>query len=402
MGKAQSALEYLITYGWAILIIAVVISLLYLYVAVPKIIVPSTCSFVTGAVCQDLIFGTNATTHSTTMGLFITNSRKYPIYDPELYASVNGKNTTAVQCKPSFVLPGGSVICVLKVPNVSSSLGQFFSGSIYLNASYCGLAPKPSSPSSCSTVPKETYKGIYSAHAEPLVSPSYTLSLSVVNSTNPANNAKDELIARVDLLGYPQSGATVNLTATFTKNGTNAVPPYSLQSQFVTTGTNGQAIDYIWGTTVSNVTVKANYAGLNATKTINFVAVVPIFFNISNIPTSLQSNPSDIATIDGVSYSYSQLTKKPTNFDWGCNTTHTYSFDPIIYNSSGTRFVFKSVTIDGFTSDSNSGSATVSTCKSQNVTVSYNKQYELYDIASPPTGGTVSPATSWYAPSSSV
>ena len=142
--NAQSALEYLITYGWAILIIAVVISLLYLYVAVPKIIVPSTCSFVTGAVCQDMIFGTNTTTHATVIGFFITNSRKYPIYDPEIYASVNGKNTSAALCKPSFVLSGGSVICVLKVPNVSSSLGQFFSGSIYLNASYCGLAPKPS------------------------------------------------------------------------------------------------------------------------------------------------------------------------------------------------------------------------------------------------------------------
>jgi len=67
-GKSQSALEYLITYGWAILIIAVVISLLYLYVAVPKVIVPSTCSFLTGAVCQDMIFGTDTTTHATVVG----------------------------------------------------------------------------------------------------------------------------------------------------------------------------------------------------------------------------------------------------------------------------------------------------------------------------------------------
>ncbi|MCL4387952.1 hypothetical protein M1567_02250, partial [Candidatus Marsarchaeota archaeon] len=109
--KAQSALEYLITYGWAILIIAVAISLLYLYIAVPKVIVPSTCNFVTGAVCQDMIFGTNTTTHATVIGFFITNPRKYPIYGPEIYASVNGRNTTAAQCKPSFVLAGGSVIC---------------------------------------------------------------------------------------------------------------------------------------------------------------------------------------------------------------------------------------------------------------------------------------------------
>ena len=381
--KSQSAIEYLITYGWAILIIAVVISLLYLYVAVPKILVPSTCSFVTGATCQDMIFGTNTITHATAIGFFITNSRRYPIYDPKIYASVNGKNTSATACKPSFVLAGGSIICVLNVTSVSSSLGQFFSGSVYLNASYCGLAPNTSSPSSCSTVPKETYEGIYSAHAEPLVSPSYALSLSVANSTNPANNAKDELIARIDLLGYPQSGATINFTAAFTKNGTNAVPPYSLQSQFVTTGTNGQAIDYIWGTAVSNVTVKANYAGLNATKTINFIPVVPIFFAISSTLAPLQSSTLGIATIDGVPYSYSQLTKKPTSFDWGCNTTHTYSLASPIYNGANTRYVFNNVEVDGIYYTAQNSTITVSSCKQTNVTINYRTQYYLNMSAYP-------------------
>ncbi|EQD26006.1 hypothetical protein B2A_15827, partial [mine drainage metagenome] len=218
----------------------------------------------------------------------------------------------------------------------------------------------------------------------------------------PSNNAKDKLTAVVDLLGYAQSGATINFTATFTSNGTNAVPPYSLQSQYVTSGTNGQAINYIWGTRVANVTVTTEYADLNASKTINFIAVVPIFFNISNIPPSLQSSSSSVATIDGVAYSYAQLTKKPTSFDWGCNTTHTYDFQPIVYNSSGTCFVFNSVTIDGFSSTRNSGTVTVSTCKTQSITASYSPQYELYEISSPSAGGSVSPGTSWYAPSSSV
>ena len=43
LGKGQSALEYLITYGWAILIIAVVVSLLYFFVAVPSSVVPNSC-----------------------------------------------------------------------------------------------------------------------------------------------------------------------------------------------------------------------------------------------------------------------------------------------------------------------------------------------------------------------
>ena len=178
-----------------------------------------------------MVFGTNTTTHATVVGFFITNPNEYPILNPKIYANVNGKNTTAVSCKPSFVLSGGSIICVLPVSGVSSSLGQFFTGNIYLNVSYCGLASSVSSPSSCATVPKETYKGLYSAHAEPLIAPSYTVSLSVQNLTNLANNAKDKLTATIDLLGYAQSGATINFTAKFTNNGTNAVPPYSLQSK---------------------------------------------------------------------------------------------------------------------------------------------------------------------------
>ncbi|MEM3827339.1 MAG: hypothetical protein QXR58_01940, partial [Candidatus Micrarchaeaceae archaeon] len=55
----QSAMEYLITYGWAVLLIAIIASLLYLYLAVPHIIVSSTCSFVSGAYCNDLVVGAN-------------------------------------------------------------------------------------------------------------------------------------------------------------------------------------------------------------------------------------------------------------------------------------------------------------------------------------------------------
>ncbi|MEM0154705.1 MAG: hypothetical protein QW814_02620, partial [Methanothrix sp.] len=227
------------------------------------------------------------------------------------------------------------------------------------------------------TVPKETYKGIYSAHAEPLVSPSYSLTMSVQNSTNPANNAKDELTARVDLLGYPQSGATINFTATFTKNGTDAIPPYSLQSQYVTTGTNGEAVDYIWGSTSGNVTVAASYAGLNATKSIAFVPTVPIYFNVSGAAPYIQSGTMPIATIDGVPYSYSNMTKKPTKFYWVCNSTHTYSFNSPIYNGPFTRYVFDYIEVDGIYYSSQSGTITLSQCKQTSINILYSTQYYL-------------------------
>ncbi|MGC8710743.1 MAG: hypothetical protein ACP5RF_04030, partial [Candidatus Micrarchaeia archaeon] len=55
--RAQSVIEYLITYSWALLIAAIVVSLLYLFVFAPSAIAPSSCSFSTGAYCQELIMG---------------------------------------------------------------------------------------------------------------------------------------------------------------------------------------------------------------------------------------------------------------------------------------------------------------------------------------------------------
>ncbi|MEM0150052.1 MAG: hypothetical protein QXW10_04105, partial [Candidatus Micrarchaeaceae archaeon] len=138
--QAQSALEYLVTYGWAILLVSIIIALLYLYVIVPKVIVPSSCTFVSGAYCNDLMVGTNVTTHATMLAVFLTNTQPYPIQDPKLYAKISNTSTIASPCEPKFVLPGGSMICTVALP-VSTSLGTFVSGSVYLNATYCGLAP---------------------------------------------------------------------------------------------------------------------------------------------------------------------------------------------------------------------------------------------------------------------
>ncbi|MGC8478302.1 MAG: hypothetical protein ACP5NE_00005, partial [Candidatus Micrarchaeia archaeon] len=55
--SGQSAMEYLLTYGWAVLLIAIIASLLYLYMVVPHVIVPSSCSFSSGTYCNDLVVG---------------------------------------------------------------------------------------------------------------------------------------------------------------------------------------------------------------------------------------------------------------------------------------------------------------------------------------------------------
>ncbi len=52
--KAQAALEFLMTYGWAILVVLIVIgALAYFGVLNPNILVPEKCTLQTGLACKD-------------------------------------------------------------------------------------------------------------------------------------------------------------------------------------------------------------------------------------------------------------------------------------------------------------------------------------------------------------
>jgi hypothetical protein len=395
-------MEYLITYGWALLLIAIITSLLYLYIIVPRVIVPASCSFVSGVYCNDLILGSNTTTHASVLGLFITNTQPYPIANPVLYVGINGANVTPVACKPSYVLAGGSILCTIPL-NQKTSFGQFVIGNLYINASYCGLA-NATTPASCSSAPTQIYIGKFNAHVAPLVSTTSSLTLTAQNTTNPgnpANNARDPLHAIVKLLGYPLAGATVNFTVTYPNNGAIATPPYSLLSQYTTTGATGGAVDYVWGTTVGNVVVKAQYANLNTSIGITFTPVTKITFKAPSASALMASSALPVVTIDGTNYDYAQLQNK--TFVWGCGSTHTYSFLSIPYNASGSRLIFQDSVINGITSTTNSGSMTVD-CSLTNQTESayYASQYEFTSSVHPSTGGTVSPVNSWYGEYSQV
>ncbi|MDE1871523.1 MAG: Ig-like domain-containing protein [Candidatus Micrarchaeota archaeon] len=256
--NAQAAMEYMVTFGWAILILGIVMGVLYLYLYAPQKIVGDTCNFLSSIYCNEVIVGTNTISHNTVIALFLTNSQQYPITNPEIYARVNSANTTAVPCSPSFVLQGGSMICTLSL-NSYVSIGELSSGDLYLNATYCGLS---TSPKSCSNGEKQTYSGSFAAHAQPIVTTRYSIKLTALNYTQKASGQGDQLTAYVTLLGYPLKGATVN----FTESNGNYV-----LSRNTTTNSNGIAIGSIYGTAAGNVIVTAHYAGLSNSIAISFV-----------------------------------------------------------------------------------------------------------------------------------
>ena len=376
-------MEYMTTYGWAILIIAVVASILYLYTAAPTQLVSNTCNFVNGAYCNDMVIATNTLTHVTTVGFFLTNTQKYPLKNPQLYVSVNNANTTQFPCTPNFVLAGGSILCTVTVP-VNSNIGSFLSGGVYMNATYCGLSSTSyANAHNCSAGVKETYVGNFAGHAQPFVSTQSTISLSAVNYTQVANGNPDQLSAVIKLLGYPLKGATVNFTSSNTL--------YVVSPNLTTTNAAGSAISFVSGNTVGTVTINAIYAGLSNSITIAFAAPIIISFVPTNY-TYCSTSPTT-AYIDGTPYTCSQLSTKLFSFSKG--STHTYQFLTPVSIASNIQEAFKNVMINGIPYTSASG--TVTAVSNATIPLTYYTQYYLSQIVSPTGAGSVSPGNEWFS-----
>jgi len=258
-------MEYLSTYGWAIIVIVVIAGFIYLYAGAPETAPPTVCSFISGVYCNAIVVGSNAITKVATVGIFLINSQPYPIANPRLFAKMNGQNTTTVQCSPNYVLAGGSLVCSISLSNIAS-VGQFLAGQLYLNATYCGLQVNYSQANLCSSAPRETYAGSFSSHVEPLIGTNTLITLSVQNSTQIANGTLDPLIATVKLLGYPLPGGTVNFS-------TNSVG-YPINPNATITNDTGKALSYISGTKSGNVVVSAWYDGYVSNTVIQFLPVV--------------------------------------------------------------------------------------------------------------------------------
>ncbi len=272
--RAQSAVEYLLTYGWAILIVIIIVALLLYFVLAPSFIAPSTCTFVSGAYCKGMIFASN--TLGTKVGMFLTNLQSYPVLNPSVSLNLSGVAYTG-NCLPSFVLPGGAIICNVTLPQKALALGALESGKLYLSAIPC-----PSGNATvCKTSTPQTFLGGFNAHVSPLFSSTTaTVVLNATNLTQAANGGKDTLIATVKMLGYPLEGATVN----FTENVTFA----TITPTITTTGSNGKAYSEISSLQQGKVLVTAAFASYSNSIIINFTPPVYVSFEILSCRFSVQ------------------------------------------------------------------------------------------------------------------
>ncbi len=132
--RAQSAMEYLMTYGWAILIIAVVLSALFMLgLFNPSTFVSSQCIFPAEFSC--------ISSYLSTSGLLTVNIEQAvsaPINVTAIGCNTNATTTFMETITPAVYVPIGSnytfnVWCHAGSTNYTGSVGSLYHGYIIMN-----------------------------------------------------------------------------------------------------------------------------------------------------------------------------------------------------------------------------------------------------------------------------
>jgi hypothetical protein len=253
---AQAGLEYITTIGFAFIIIAIVIGIIYFYYTSTQS-VANTCVFNYGIYCNDFLIGTPPGTSNSLLALYMSNMQNYPVADPSLIANVSGKNVTG-QCFTNYALPGGAIICNATLPNALPD-GTNIAGKLYVKSSLCPNG----NAITCNSQPREIYSGTFSAHSTTL-STNEQIAISVTETQLPIINSSKviKITSTVKLFGTSVPGATIQLSAN--------VPSIVITPSSGTTDTFGNVTSYmvVSKSQSSNVLVQATFGSASNSITV--------------------------------------------------------------------------------------------------------------------------------------
>ncbi|MCL4374116.1 MAG: hypothetical protein M1360_03985 [Candidatus Marsarchaeota archaeon] len=181
--KGQSAIEFLSTYAFMFLIIAVAVLLLFMYFSLPKNILPSACNFYSGFNCADAVYANT----STGSELLIVATDMMPgIVNTSSFGAYLGYiNSTSGYCAPSFAIAGQEMYCIAYF-NSKAVLGRSYGGTFHIKANYCAAGAASIYNASCSASSNFTYSGYLTVSASVLptssVSNTYYVPINITNS----------------------------------------------------------------------------------------------------------------------------------------------------------------------------------------------------------------------------
>ena len=147
--RQQSALEFIVTYAWVLIIIAVFLGVIFLasYLNRPSTYLPASCNIQPSFPCAQSILSYNSvatpkftiifTNDLGTGMLFTANSMNVTV------TSGPGSSATSHylgNCTPTFAPTGTPVICRAEIPNITAQSGTEFSTSFGISYQVCSGA----------------------------------------------------------------------------------------------------------------------------------------------------------------------------------------------------------------------------------------------------------------------
>ncbi len=251
--KGQGALEYLITYGWAMLIIIAAVGMLYFYLIVPMSVPPNNCDFIVGVTCSNYNVAMSPSLKNTaSVNLMLENPEYYPIENPVMVVGVGASNYSSA-CSPSFVNPGATYICSAQVPD---SFGSHLRANVYIEEYNCGLSKYGEFNGTCADPPMQIYKGeLYDTFDQNRAVAPTRMGISPATATFAAGQDYS-INSTFYFAGVPTHGITIN----YTLNNTDA----RLENAKGFTGSSGEATDTIYAAHAGTVKVTASFDGYSA------------------------------------------------------------------------------------------------------------------------------------------
>jgi hypothetical protein len=157
MLKQQAAVEFIITYSWAILIISLFVILVLLISGTrpPQTYLQSSCNIQPLFPCTDSLLAYNST--GLRYYIVFSNQLGSVIYLPQNPISVNSVSVSSNlasrniygSCFPSFVSPGATVLCNTTLTNFKPNVGSQVIINFILNYNICGTSNQIACEATC-------------------------------------------------------------------------------------------------------------------------------------------------------------------------------------------------------------------------------------------------------------
>ena len=180
--KSQSAIEFMMTYGFVFLIIAIFLAVLLLFSSFPKYALPTQCVIYGGISCQDAILTTGAPYPYLILSISPTSPGVLNISN--FSATVGFKNSVTGFCRPSYIDAGAQAYCIATFNSLVPKSGNQYSGTFHINGNYCAAGSGNVSNVNCNGAGGQySYGGSLSVQAS-VINASNTIPYVPIKITN--------------------------------------------------------------------------------------------------------------------------------------------------------------------------------------------------------------------------